>query len=168
MTLLRIPLGACRFNPRFFQLGSALLFFLLGPLAHAQAGPRPDRGSSAALSAKRAAGRDVLVEERGMASWYGRRWQGRRTASGARFDDAALTAAHLWLPFATRARVTNLRNGRSVEVVVNDRGPYRRDRIIDLSAEAAQVIGMKKAGIAPVLVQAVLTAKPVAARIAWR
>jgi rare lipoprotein A (peptidoglycan hydrolase) len=167
MALSRILLRTRTCNLGFCRLGSTLLF-LLGCFAHAQAGPRLDRGSATALPAKRSDGRDVVVEERGIASWYGRHWQGRRTASGARFDDEALTAAHLWLPFATRARVTNLRNGESVDVVVNDRGPYHKGRIIDLSARAAQVIGMKKAGIAPVLVEAVLTAEPVSARIAMR
>jgi rare lipoprotein A len=98
-------------------------------------------------------GPDWVVELRGWASWYGRRWRGRRTASGERYDDRALTAAHLWLPFATRARVTNLENGRSVDVVVTDRGPHTGgDRIIDLSARAAEALGMKGDGIAEVLI----------------
>lgn len=98
--------------------------------------------------------RDIVVKERGMASWYGRSWRGRRTASGTRFDDRAMTAAHSWLPFATQARVTNLQNGRSVEVTVNDRGPYRPGRIIDLSAKAAEVLGIKECGTAEVVVDA--------------
>lgn len=99
---------------------------------------------------------DILVEEQGVASWYGRSWRGRRSASGTRFDDRAMTAAHLWLPFATRARVMNLENGRTVEVVVNDRGPYREGRIIDLSAKAAEALGIKPNGIAEVVVSAQL------------
>lgn len=114
-------------------------------------------------------GSDVVVRQRGIASWYGRHWRGRRTASGTRFDERDLTAAHLWLPFATQARVTNLTNGRSVEVVVTDRGPYHAGRIIDLSARAAQAIGMKERGVAPVLIQAVLAYRPVvAARVAMQ
>jgi rare lipoprotein A len=99
---------------------------------------------------------DITVEEQGVASWYGRTWRGRRTASGTRFDDRALTAAHLWLPFATRARVTNMQNGRSVDVVVTDRGPYHDGRIIDLSAKAAELLGMTRNGTAEVLITAQL------------
>jgi rare lipoprotein A len=98
----------------------------------------------------------VLVKEQGVASWYGRDWRGRRTASGSPFDDRALTAAHLWLPFATHARVTNIQNGRSVDVVVTDRGPYHQGRIIDLSAKAAKLLGIKRCGTAEVTVSAQL------------
>jgi rare lipoprotein A (peptidoglycan hydrolase) len=167
-TLSKIYFYTRTFNLWFLRLGSALAF-LLGPFAPAQAAPRLDREAAAALTAEPPAGAGVLVQQRGIASWYGRHWQGRRTASGVRFNDQALTAASLSLPFDTRARVTNLRNGESVDVVVNDRGPYHAGRIIDLSAHAAQVIGMKRAGIAPVLVQAVLAPRPqVAARLAMR
>ena len=103
---------------------------------------------------------DAVVEQQGVASWYGRQWRGRRTASGTRFDERALTAAHLWLPFATRARVTNLANGRSVEVIVTDRGPYHDGRIIDLSARAAAELGMTQQGIAPVAITAQLPPLP--------
>jgi len=89
----------------------------------------------------------------GTASWYGARHQGRRTASGERFDHNALTAAHRTLPFGTRVRVTNLRNRRSVVVRINDRGPHARARIIDLSRKAAQNLGMLHAGVAPVRVE---------------
>lgn len=84
---------------------------------------------------------------RGMASYY---WQGTRTASGARFNPNGLTAAHRSLPFGTRVRVTNLRNGRSVTVTINDRGPFIKGRVIDLSRGAASVIGMTASGVAPV------------------
>ena len=100
------------------------------------------------------------LDQHGVASWYGRHWRGRRTASGRRFDDRRLTAASLSLPLATRARVTNLRNGRSVDVLVNDRGPYIGGRIIDLSARAAQLLGMTRTGLAYVAV----TALPAPAR----
>ncbi len=93
-----------------------------------------------------------VVEQRGIASWYGAAWRRRLTASGKRFDGRLLTAASRSLPFWTRAHVTNLRNGRSVDVVVNDRGPYRRGRIIDLSAAAAAVLGMTQSGIARVAI----------------
>jgi rare lipoprotein A len=91
--------------------------------------------------------------QRGKASWYGGRFQGRLTASGERFDQDELTAAHRTLPFHSRVRVTNLENGRSVEVRINDRGPYGPGRIIDLSRAAARVIGMIERGVVPVTVE---------------
>jgi len=84
---------------------------------------------------------------RGIASWYGGHFQGRRTASGETFDRQALTAAHPSLPFQTRLVVTNLENGRSVTVRVNDRGPGN-GRVIDLSEAAARQIGMRGRGFA--------------------
>ena len=89
---------------------------------------------------------------RGLASYY---WQPQRVASGGWFNPNALTAAHKTLPFGTRVRVTNLRNGRSVVVRINDRGPYIRGRIIDLSKRAAGVVGMTGAGVVPVAVSVV-------------
>ncbi len=86
----------------------------------------------------------------GMASYY---WQGQQTASGARFNPSAMTAAHKTLPFGTKVRVTNLHNGRSVTVTINDRGPFVKGRVIDLSSGAAGVIGMKGAGVVPVSMQ---------------
>ena len=81
----------------------------------------------------------------GMASYY---WQGQRVASGGWFNPNAMTAAHKTLPFGTRVRVTHAGNGRSVEVVINDRGPYVAGRIIDLSRAAAAAIGMTRQGVA--------------------
>ncbi|MCY1288399.1 rare lipoprotein A [compost metagenome] len=89
----------------------------------------------------------------GKASYYGRAHHGKKTASGERFDQHALTAAHRSLPFGTRVRVTNLNNDRSVVVRINDRGPYARGRIIDVSRQAAEQLGMLKAGVIPVRVQ---------------
>lgn len=89
----------------------------------------------------------------GRASWYGPGFHGRKTASGQIFNQNALTAAHRYLPFGTKVKVTNLRNGRSVIVTINDRGPYSGGRIVDLSAAAAQKIGMKSSGVAPVKMQ---------------
>lgn len=83
----------------------------------------------------------------GIASYY---WQPQRVASGGWFNPNALTAAHKTLPFGTRVRVTHLGNGRSVVVRINDRGPYVRGRIIDLSKRAAGVIGMQGSGVARV------------------
>lgn len=82
----------------------------------------------------------------GTASYYGRKFHGRQTASGETFDMYALTAAHKSLPFGTRLKITNLSNGKEVIVRVNDRGPYVRGRILDLSYAAAQQLGMIKTG----------------------
>lgn len=88
--------------------------------------------------------------QRGTASWYGPSFQGRRTASGERYDMHRLTAAHPSLPFGTRLEVRNVSNGRSVVVRVNDRGPFKGRRIIDLSYAAAQEIGAVVPGTATV------------------
>ena len=92
---------------------------------------------------------DPAVQD-GMASYYGARFAGRLTASGERFDPRALTAAHPELPFGTRVRVTNLDNGRSITVRINDRGPFASGRIVDLSWEAARVLDMLRRGVARV------------------
>lgn len=81
-------------------------------------------------------------EEEGMASWYGPGFHGRRTSSGEEYDQNAMTAAHTILPFQSEIEVTNLRNGRSVVVRINDRGPFARSRIIDLSRAAAMRLDM--------------------------
>lgn len=91
----------------------------------------------------------------GVASYYGSKFHGRKTASGERFDKFALTAAHKTLPLGTMVRVTNLRNGESVEVKINDRGPHTKGRIIDLSRGAAEEIGMVRAGTARVRLEVI-------------
>lgn len=90
------------------------------------------------------------VIEEGLASWYGPGFAGRLTANGEIFDPNELTAAHKTLPFDTRVRVTSVRNGRSVVVRINDRGPFKPGRVIDLSRAAAEAIGMIGSGVAPV------------------
>ncbi|MGE0099119.1 MAG: septal ring lytic transglycosylase RlpA family protein [Hydrogenophaga sp.] len=100
------------------------------------------------------AGEADQVIERGMASWYGEKFHGRRTASGEAFDMHALTAAHRTLPFGTRVRVRHAGTGREVLVRINDRGPHVKGRIIDLSRAAAASIGLVQAGVAPVVVLA--------------
>lgn len=90
----------------------------------------------------------------GVASWYGRDFHGKSTSSGERYDMFAMTAAHKTLPLPTYVEVTNQRNGKSVIVKVNDRGPFVDDRIIDLSYAAALELDMVRAGTAPVFVRA--------------
>jgi rare lipoprotein A len=89
----------------------------------------------------------------GKASWYGAKHHGKRTASGERFDQNALTAAHRSLPFGTWVKVTNLNNQRSVIVRINDRGPFSRSRIIDVSKRAASELGLISSGVAPVRIE---------------
>ncbi|WP_283182952.1 MULTISPECIES: septal ring lytic transglycosylase RlpA family protein [unclassified Pseudomonas] len=90
----------------------------------------------------------------GVASYYGAKHHGKRTASGERFNKNSLTAAHRQLPFGTRVKITNLNNDRSCVVRINDRGPYSRGRLIDVSREAAEQLGMLRSGTAKVRVQA--------------
>lgn len=112
------------------------------------------------------AGEKIYVtqsEQRGIASYYYGRWIGRKTANGEIYRASDVTAAHRTLPFNTKVRVTNLRNGRQVIVRINNRGPFIRGRIIDLSLEAARRIDMTRAGIVPVKVE-VLKEVPVVPR----
>jgi rare lipoprotein A len=91
--------------------------------------------------------------QHGKCSWYGRDFQGKKTASGERFDMHKLTAAHRTLPFGTSVRVRRLDNHESVIVTINDRGPYADDRIIDLSYAAAKRLGMLDVGTAAVEIE---------------
>jgi rare lipoprotein A len=95
----------------------------------------------------------VKISSRGVASYYGYDGSGNRTASGQRFNPEGMTAAHRHLPFGTKVRVTNTRNGRSVVVRINDRGPFIRGRVIDLSVAAARILGMMGSGVAPVRIE---------------
>lgn len=96
---------------------------------------------------------NVVSVQQGKASYYGARHHGRKTASGEPFNKNALTAAHRTLPFGTRVRVTNLNNQQSIVVRINDRGPYAKGRIIDLSEQAAREINMIRVGVAKVKVE---------------
>jgi rare lipoprotein A len=89
----------------------------------------------------------------GIASWYGHPFHGRRTASGERYDMNQMTCAHKTLPFGAMLKVTNLRNSKTIVVKVNDRGPFIRGRIIDLSREAAKRLAFKNSGIARVRIE---------------
>jgi rare lipoprotein A len=123
----------------------ALILVVLAACGGAQKHPPPHKRVA---STAPATGR---VQE-GLATWYGGSLHGKPTASGERFDKNAMTAAHRKLRFNTRVRVTNKRNGRSVVVRINDRGPYGR-AIIDLSEAAARELHMIDAGVVPVRIE---------------
>lgn len=131
------------------QAFTVFLILLVGCSAPA---PRRSDSISPAISAPAQAVIEKKREPvRGLASWYGRKkWQGRRTASGERFDRHALTAAHRTLPFGTIVEVREPRSGRMVRVRINDRGPVSRKREIDLSYGAAKELGILGAGLAQV------------------
>lgn len=112
------------------------------PSLGVQPAPRETPKQPPAVAAK--------LPQTGEASWYGAQHQGKQTASGAIFDQSALTAAHPSLPFGTKVKVTNLANGKSVEVEITDRGPFAGNRIIDLSQAAAKVLEMIETGTATV------------------
>jgi len=101
--------------------------------------------------------------ERGIGSWYGRRFHGQRTSSGEPYDMYAMTAAHPTLPIPSYVRVTHVANGRSVVVRVNDRGPFHAGRVVDLSYTAALKLGYVDSGSAEVVVESVATGEPVLA-----
>lgn len=110
-------------------------------------------GSLSGCGATLRSGARAGESETGLATWYGKQHHGGPTASGERFNMHALTAAHRTLRFGSQVRVENRRNGLSVVVRINDRGPYGRGRIIDLSHAAAQRLDMIEAGVVPVRLQ---------------
>jgi rare lipoprotein A len=110
-------------------VATIFIFFSQNPLAQAKTSQKPRSH-----------------HQQGMASWYGLNHQGKRTANGEKFDMNALTAAHRTLPMNSVVQVKSLRTGKTVQVRINDRGPFARGRIIDISKAAAQKIGMMKRG----------------------
>ena len=94
----------------------------------------------------------ISKQQCGGASWYGPGFHGKKTASGARFNQNAMTAAHRSLPFGTRVKVVNKKTGKSVNVVINDRGPFASGRIIDLSKAAATKLGTRAGGVGQVCI----------------
>lgn len=126
---------------------------LIGASAACTHHAAPTRTATATPARQLPAGGAAGVQD-GQATWYGGGHHGGPTASGERFDKNALTAAHRTLPMGTRVRVTNKHNGRSVEVRINDRGPYgNKGRIIDVSEAAARRLDMIDAGVVPVRVE---------------
>jgi rare lipoprotein A len=103
------------------------------------------------------AGKNVKdFKQKGVATYYADRFHGRKTASGVKYDKSALTAAHRTLPLGTKVRVTNLKSGESVDVEINDRGPYVKGRVIDLSRRAASELGL--GGMAQVQLEVIAAA----------
>ena len=119
-------------------------------------------GNDYALAAPAAAGAFVAYDASGLASWYGDELAGNRTASGARFDPAGVTAAHRSLPLGSFVEVTSVATGRSIVVLINDRGPGRKDRLIDLSRGAAQQLGFGGRSTATVRVRAITPSPEIA------
>ncbi len=105
---------------------------------------------------------DLGIKDRGVASWYGKEFHGKIAANGEVFDMTAYTAAHRKLPLGSLVRVVNLANGRSVQVRINDRGPYVSGRMLDLSQAAARELGMLEAGTSAVQIEVIGNHRPVA------
>ena len=103
---------------------------------------------------------DVGIKDRGVASWYGGQFHGRKAANGELFDMEALTAAHRTMPLGSVVRVINLNNGRHLHVRITDRGPYEKGRIIDLSRRAAMQLGMEREGLTYVQIEIVGERRP--------
>ncbi len=146
--MLQIGLMLIRIRPKLVLLGILFVGAMTAtgcathPRSHAEHAQPPEK--------------TVVVGE-GRASWYGPGFHGRKTASGERFNQGAMTCAHRKLPFGSKIKVTNLTNDQSVVVTVNDRGPFIPGRIVDLSRGAAQQIDMIRTGTAPVRVEIVHT-----------
>lgn len=135
-------------------LATMMLSFLAAAAHSAPAKKKNAKKTSSPKVGKSAPAKPGYVEE-GMASWYGKRFHGRKTANGERFNMNALTAAHRTLPFGTMVKVTNLGNKKTVTVRINDRGPWVKNRIIDLSYAAAKQIGMIEKGCVKVRIETV-------------
>ena len=134
------------------RIAIASLALMAAGMAHAQTAPASvESAAEAPMAAKEMVGDEM----QGIAAWYGRKFSGRRTASGKRFNPNAMTAAHRTLPFGTKVKVTNMSNERSVVVIINDRGPTSRARMLDVSRAAARKLGFQRAGLTEVKLEMV-------------
>lgn len=142
--------------------GAALAMLALSFAAQAQPASAPAVPAVALTQPATPAAPAVALSDssEGKVAYYGRKFQGRKTASGERFNASALTMAHKTLPFGTLVRVTHLKSKRSVVVRVNDRGPSSADRVGDLSLAAARKLNMLRSGVSEVKLEVVGTAKP--------
>lgn len=141
------------------MIGLAIIEFSIVQSSNAAA-PVMKAEKSSLSSARPAASPAAIATQpaqsvKGVAAIYANKFNGRKTASGQRFSQSKLTAAHRTLPLGTEVRVTNIRNNKSVEVLINDRGPYYGGRIIDLSSAAAAKVGMINAGLAHVKLEVI-------------
>lgn len=146
--MLEEPVSAPSLSPNLLGSLAPLLLFLLPALFLGACSLPPSRVNPPPAS--NSTGR---VSQTGIASWYGPGFHGKATASGAIYDQNDLTAAHQTLPLGTRVMVTNLETGSSAAVTINDRGPFAKGRIIDLSYEAGKALGMIGPGTIPVRVE---------------
>ena len=156
---------------RFLAAATASLVVALSPLVNAQTTaqtPAPAAAAAPAASPAPAAAPAPAAPEKaasadssdGKVAYYGKKFNGRKTASGERFNAGAMTMAHKTLPFGTMVKVTNIKNSKSVVVRVNDRGPSTPDRIADLTSGAASKIRMVRAGVIDAKLEVVGQAKP--------
>jgi rare lipoprotein A len=138
-------------NPTFLRGAIAASILALSTstvFAQGTSGVAPASASApASAPAAAAAPAAAMAGESGKLAWYGKKFAGRKTASGERYDPEAMTMAHKTLPFGTRVKVTNSANKKSVTLRVNDRGPTQADRVGDVSMAAARQLGMIKAGV---------------------
>ena len=161
----KLTLGAMLMGAGILLSGCAEVS-LLGHAASGMSDPKAEERQVASIRAKQKVGKPYKIDgiwyypkedpgyvETGIASWYGEPFHGRKTANGETYNMNLMTAAHKTLPMPTEVRVTNLENGRSVVVTVNDRGPFVHGRIIDLSRRAAQLLGVIQKGTARVRVE---------------
>jgi rare lipoprotein A len=139
---------SCRPSP----FRSAALACALAVLALTSSSCGRDEKPATAPDGARAAGG---YRQKGLASWYGPKFHGRTTASGERYNMFDMTAAHKTLPFGTKVKITNLENGRKVHVRINDRGPFVKGRIIDLSYAAAKELDITRSGVVKVKLEVV-------------
>ncbi|MFN0159194.1 MAG: septal ring lytic transglycosylase RlpA family protein [Bacteroidota bacterium] len=135
------------------QVSTAVALFLLLPLGCAGSSPRFSSQSKSPDDMPVVSSSPADHQLSGVASYYADDFHGRKTANGEKYDMHELTAAHRTLPFNTRVRVTNLANNMSVTVRINDRGPFKDDRVIDLSLEAAKEVGLIANGTAQVVLE---------------
>jgi len=140
----------------FSQIAAGLVFTTALGAAPADSQPNPLQGTPGQTKQTKHAIK-VREPQVGKASWYGRLFQHKQTASGELFDMYQFTAAHRTLPLGSWVKVTDLKNDRSVIVRINDRGPVPKNRIIDLSYGAAKMLGMTETGIHPVRVELIDT-----------
>ncbi len=138
-----------------FLSACGLFQVVVAPPAPKEEPPKPPKKEEVVVEKEEKEEAKVVVVKvlNGQASYYADKFHGRSTASGEKYDKTKLTAAHRSLPFGTRVRVTNLRNGQQVIVRINDRGPFVDGRIVDLSRAAAEQIGMVRDGVVKVKVE---------------